>query len=324
MQEPGVAVVINKSKNNTPFRRKSDRLKLKLKNQKQLQVMAWLGVIWMIIFSYIPMYGLVIAFKKYSIIKPISQAPWVGLQYFKEFLADDNFMNVMKNTVGISLFKLLVCFPLPIIFALLLNELTSIKFKKFVQTISYLPHFLSWVILGGIMMNWLSDVGVLNTILKDLHIIKEPISYLAEPKYFWQIAVVSELWKEIGWSAIIYLAAIAGVDPELYEAATTDGAGRLRKMFSITLPCIKPTIALLFILAVSGLLNANFDQIMVLKNQLNASASDVLDVYVYRMGLQQARFSYATAVGLFKSVIAFILLWSANFASKKLNDTSLF
>ncbi|GFZ34405.1 sugar ABC transporter permease [Clostridium zeae] len=324
MQERGTAVAINKSKNNVPFKEKFDKMKLKFKNQKQLQVMAWLGVIWMIIFSYIPMYGVVIAFKKYNITKPISEAPWVGLQYFKEFLADENFMNVMKNTLGISIFKLIVCFPLPIIFALMLNELTSIKFKKFVQTISYLPHFLSWVILGGIMMNWLSDVGILNTILTSLHIIKEPITYLGEPKYFWQISVISELWKELGWSAIIYLAAIAGVDPELYEAATTDGAGRIRKMISITLPCIKPTIALLFILAVSGLLNTNFDQIMVLKNQLNASASDVLDVYVYRMGLQQARFSYATAVGLFKSVIAFMLLWSANFVSKKMNDTSLF
>jgi putative aldouronate transport system permease protein len=324
MQDIKRIKVINETKTKLPFKKSSERLLKKLKSQKQLQLMAWLGVIWMIIFSYIPMYGVVIAFKKYNIVKPIADAPWVGLQYFKEFLSDENFKIVLKNTIGISLLKLLVCFPIPIFFALMLNELTSVKFKKFVQTISYLPHFLSWVILGGIMMNWLSDVGLINKILMDLHILKQPITFMAEPKYFWGISVISELWKELGWSAIIYLAAIAGVDPEMYEAATIDGAGRFSRMFYITIPSIKPTIALLFVLAVSGLLNTNFDQIMVLKNSLNASSSEVIDTFVYRMGLQSARFSYATAVGLFKSVIAFMLLWIANFASKKLNDTSLF
>lgn len=309
--------------NKPPFKERFVKAMKKIMTQKQLQFMALLGIIWMIVFNYIPMYGIIIAFKKYNIVKPISEAPWVGLQYFKEFLSDENFKNIFINTVGISALKL-ATFPIPIFFALLLNELTSIKFKKFVQTVSYLPHFLSWVILGGIMSNWLADVGIFNKILIDLHILKEPIVFLGEPKYFWGIAVISDLWKELGWSAIIYLAAIAGVDPELYEAARVDGAGRFSRMFNITLPCIKPTIALLFILAVSGLLNANFDQIMVLTNSLNRETSEVIDTYVYRMGLQSARFSYATAVGLFKSVIAFMLLWTANFASKKLNDSSLF
>jgi putative aldouronate transport system permease protein len=311
---------------NIRFEKKKKRRKFikRLLSQKELQFMALLGVIWMIIFNYIPMYGIVIAFKKFNIIKPISAAPWVGLQYFKEFFADENFWLVLKNTVGLSFFKLIITFPLPIIFALLLNEITSIKFKKVVQTISYLPHFLSWVILGGIMMTWLSDVGIINDILMKLNLIKEPITYLAEPKYFWSIAIISDIWKELGWSAIIYLAAIAGVDPEMYEAATIDGAGRFRKMLNITLPCIKGTIAILFILAVSGLLNSNFDQIMVLGNQLNASSSDVIDVFVYRMGIRSGRYSYATAVGLFKSVIAFILLFTANKVTKKLNGTSLF
>lgn len=305
-------------------RNKRKRLIKKLLSQKELQIMALLGVIWMIIFNYIPMYGITIAFKKFNIIKPISAAPWVGLQYFKEFFADENFWLVVKNTIGLSFLKLIISFPLPIIFALLLNELTSIRFKKFVQTVSYLPHFLSWVILGGIMMTWLSDVGIINDVLIKLNLIKEPITYLGEPKYFWSIAIISDIWKELGWSAIIYLAAIAGVDPEMYEAATIDGAGRFRKMLNITLPCIKGTIAILFILAVSGLLNSNFDQIMVLGNQLNASTSEVIDIYVYRMGIRSGRYSYATAVGLFKSVIAFILLFTANKVTKKLNDTSLF
>ena len=303
---------------------KRKKLFKKLMAQRQLQIMALLGIIWMIIFNYIPMYGIVIAFKKFNIIKPISEAPWVGFEYFKQFFSDENFWIVMKNTIGISFFKLIIGFPLPIIFALLLNELTSIKFKKIVQTISYLPHFLSWVILGGIVMNWLSDVGIVNDILMKVNIIKEPITYLAEPKYFWSITVVTDIWKELGWSAIIYLAAIAGVDPEMYEAATIDGAGRFRKMMDITLPCIKGTIALLFILAISGLLNSNFDQILVLRNSLNASASDVIDIFVYRMGIQNARFSYATAVGLFKSIIAFILLFTANSVTKKLNGTGLY
>lgn len=286
--------------------------------------MVILGVIWMIVFNFLPMYGIIIAFKKYNIIKPISAAPWVGLQYFKEFLTDPEFFNAVKNTLGISTLKILIGFPLPIIFALFLNELTSLKFKKFVQTVSYLPHFLSWVVLGGILTTWLSDVGIINEILVKLKLIDQPINFLAEPKYFWMIVIISDIWKELGWSAIIYLAAIASVDPEMYEAATIDGAGRLQKMWFITLPAIKPTVTILFILTVSGILNSNFDQILVLRNPLNASASDVIDIFVYRMGLHLGRYSYATAVGLVKSIIALLLLLSANFVSKKLNNTSLF
>lgn len=295
----------------------------KLKSQRYLQAMAIAGVIWMVIFCYIPMYGIVIAFKNYNIVKPISQAPWVGLKYFKEFFQDEQFWIVMKNTLGISFYKLIIGFPLPILFALFLNELTSVKFKRFVQTVSYLPHFLSWVILGGIMMDWLSDTGILNHILMSLNFISKPITYLAEPKLFWAIAVISDIWKELGWSAIIYLAAISSIDPSIYEAAIMDGAGRFAKMFKITLPCIKPTIVVLFILSVSGIMNSNFDQMLVLNNQLNASASNVIDLYVYRMGIEAGRFSYSTAIGLFKSLIAIILLVSANTVSKKLTDQSL-
>jgi len=222
------------------------------------------------------------------------------------------------------LLKLLIGFPMPILFALLLNELRSVRFKKAVQTISYLPHFLSWVILGGILTTWLADVGIINKVLLALGFIHEPISYLAEPSYFWTIIVSSDIWKELGWSAIIYLAAITGVSPELYEAATIDGAGRFQKMYYITLPMIKGTITILFILAVSGILNSNFDQIFVLKNQLNEVASNVIDTYVYQIGISQGRYSYATAVGLVKSVIAFILLLTANSITKRLNNTSLF
>ncbi|WP_339323998.1 ABC transporter permease subunit [Paenibacillus sp. FSL W8-0194] len=296
----------------------------KLLSQKYLQVMALLGVAWMIIFNYIPMYGIIIAFKQYVITRPISEAPWVGLEHFKAFFEDEDLPRVIWNTLGISLIKLIVGFPLPILFALFLNELRSIRLKKAVQTISYLPHFLSWVILGGILATWLSDVGVINHILMALHIIDEPISYLAEPKYFWGIVVASDLWKELGWSAIIYLAAIAGVSPDLHEAATIDGAGRFQRMWHVTLPGIRSTITILLILAVSGILNSNFDQILVLRNSLNESASNVIDIYVYQTGLVNNRFSYSTAVGLIKSLIALVLLLIANSASKRINGTSLF
>ena len=296
----------------------------KLAAQRYLQVMALLGAAWMLIFNYIPMYGIIIAFKEFDIIRTVGEAPWVGLEHFRAFLEDDELVTVLRNTLGISLIKLCIGFPLPILFALFLNELRSLRFKKSVQTISYLPHFLSWVVLGGIMATWLADVGIINKLLLALHLIDEPISYLAEPAYFWTIIITSDIWKELGWSAIIYLAAIAGVSPDLYEAATIDGAGRFQKMRYVTLPSISGTITILFILAVSGVLNSNFDQILVLRNSLNESASNVIDVYVYQTGLLSARYSYATAVGLLKSIIAVMLLIGANQLSKRINQQSLF
>lgn len=310
--------------NKTSRKQRAIKLVRKLAAQRYLQAMALLGAAWMIIFNYIPMYGVIIAFKEYSIIQSIADAPWVGLDQFHEFLKDDQLPRVIWNTLGMSLIKLAIGFPLPIIFALFLNELKSLRFKKLVQTVSYLPHFLSWVILGGILATWLSDVGIINKVLMALQLIDAPISYLAEPKYFWSIIITSDIWKELGWSAIIYLAAMAGVSPDLYEAATIDGAGRFAKMRYVTLPGIAGTITILFILAVSGVLNSNFDQILVLKNSLNESASSVIDIYVYQTGLVSSRYSYATAVGLIKSIIALILLLIANGVSKKVNQTSLF
>lgn len=300
------------------------KLLRRLAAQRYLQVMALLGAAWMIVFNYVPMYGIIIAFKEYDIIRSIGEAPWVGFDQFRAFMEDDELARVVYNTLGISLIRLFIGFPLPIIFALFLNELRSLRFKKAVQTISYLPHFLSWVILGGILSTWLADVGIINKLLLALQLIDEPIVYLAEPDYFWSIVITSDIWKELGWSAIIYLAAIAGVPPDLYEAATIDGASRFQKMRYVTLPCISGTISILFILAVSGVLNSNFDQILVLRNALNERASNVVDIYVYQTGLVSARYSYATAVGLLKSVIALILLLIANAVTKRINQTSLF
>lgn len=293
-------------------------------NQKYLQLMAIPGLIWMIIFNYLPMGGIVIAFKKFKITRSISEAPWVGFKYFQDFFQDINFDNIMTNTIGISLLKLFIGFPMPIIFALLMNEIRGIRFKKISQTISYLPHFLSWVVLGGILTTWLSKTGVINDFLLALNLISEPKSFLGDPGVFWGIALISDIWKELGWSAIIYLAAIAGVDQQIYEAATVDGANKLQKILFITLPSITGTIAIMLILQISGLLNSNFDQILILKNQINISRSQVIDTYVYQVGMTQGNYSYATAVGLFKSVIALFLLLIANKSSKKLLGRSLY
>lgn len=322
MNMADTAVTMKKPKK-IKYRNKASFFK-QLANQKYLQGMALLGMLWMLVFNYIPMGGIVIAFKKFKITRTIAEAPWVGLKYFKEFFMDDNFVNIMQNTLGISLLKLFIGFPLPIIFALLLNEIRHLKFKKIAQTISYLPHFLSWVVLGGIMVTWLSKTGVINDFLVASKIIKEPISFLGNPKYFWGLSVISDSWKELGWSAIIYLAAIAGVDQQMYEAATVDGATKLQKIFKITIPSITGTIALMLILQISGLLNSNFDQVLILKNQINVSRSQVIDTYVYQVGMTMGKYSYATAVGLFKSVIALILLVIANKSSKKLLGRSLY
>ena len=305
----------------------------RLREEKYLQAMALLGIVWMLIFNYIPMYGILIAFKKNFYIttplfsKKFFTTPWApngGFQHFINFFKDEEFFNVMANTLGISILKLIFNFTLPIVFALLLNEVRNIRFKKAVQTITYMPHFLSWVVLGGILTTWLGEGGLFNELLIKMGILKEGVAFLAYPKYFWAITVISDLWKELGWSAIIYLAAISGIDQEMYEAAKVDGASRWKQIWTITLPSIAPTVTIMFILAVGGLLNTNFDQILVLNNPLNAPRSNVLDIYVYQTAMRGMRYSYASAIGLFKSVIAFILLFIANQVTKKLNDTSLF
>ena len=300
----------------------------KLMQQKYLLLMILPGLLWMLIFNYIPMYGISVAFRTYKITDTLFCAPWnwklAGLTYFRQFFSDAQFMAVIRNTLGINVLRLLIGFPLPILFALLLNELKNARFKKIVQTVSYLPHFLSWVILGGIMITWLSESGFINDLLIKLGIQDKGVPFLAkrEPVYFWSIAIISDVWKSLGWNSIIYLAAITSIDPSLYESATIDGAGRIQKMLYITVPCIQGTIAILFVLAVGGLMTSNFDQIMVLRNSLNRPASEVLDIFIYRMGITSQRFSYATAAGLFRSGVALFFLIAAEFVLRKIRGTS--
>ena len=296
----------------------------RIKQQKYLLLMVLTGMIWLLVFCYLPMYGCQIAFQNYRITDVLGTSDWAGLKWFAKFFQDPSFFQVMKNTLGISFLKLLFGFTAPIIFALLLNEIRNLKFKRVVQTLSYLPHFLSWVILGGIMITWLSDTGVINRVLIAMGVLDEGVSFLAKPQYFWGISVISEIWKELGWGAIIYLAAISGIDPSLYEAAEIDGANRFQKLWYITLPEISGTIAILFILQVGGIMGSNFDQIFVLHNALNDPASNVIDMFVYKIGIGNANYSYATAIGLFRSVISLLLLLIANKVTAKLEGSSLF
>ncbi|AIQ49088.1 protein lplB [Paenibacillus sp. FSL R7-0273] len=293
-------------------------------NQLDLQSMVWPGIIFVAIFSYIPMYGVVMAFQQYDIFNGIMDSPWAGFMHFRMFFEAPEFWNVMRNTIVISLLKLVITFPAPILLALMLNEVGNMGFKRFVQTVSYLPYFLSWVIVSGFVFSLLSvDNGTVNFLLERLNLIQEPVNFLAVPEYFWSILVSVNVWKEIGFGSIVYLAAIAGVDPALYEAASIDGASRFKQIFSITLPSISPVIIIFMILAIGNLLSAGFEDILLLAtNPILRPYSDVIDTYVYRVGILNARFSYATAVGLFKAVISVILLVTANKIARKA-DVSL-
>lgn len=291
--------------------------------QKDLQSMALPGVIWMVIFNFIPMYFIIIAFMRYNVAKGVFRSKWLGLANFQEFFTDDRFLLVIGNTFGLNLLRLVIGFPIPILFAIMMNELLSLKYKKMVQTITYLPHFLSWIIVGGIMYNWLSDSGFMTLLLVKLNILADPVHLIGTPRYFWSILITSEIWKELGWNSIIYIAAISGIDPNMFEAATIDGAGRLRRIWHVMLPSIKGTISVLLVLNIGNLMGSNFEQLFVFNRSVLYDVIDVIDIYAYRMGIENGRLSYATAIGLFRSVFALILLYTANKASKKLTDASL-
>jgi putative aldouronate transport system permease protein len=290
------------------------------------------AVAWMIVFNYVPMLGLVISFKNYDLflgpIKGFTQSPWVGLKHFQEAFTDKYFLHALWNTILYSLLKLAFGFPAPIIFAILLNEVQKLSFKKFVQTVSYLPHFISWVFVSGFLYVVLAtDDGIVNRILVQLGIVEKPLRFLASEKYVPSLVVVSHVWKSFGWESIIYIAAITGIDPTLYEAAAVDGANRWTRIWHITLPCIKSTIIVLLIFTVAGLISANFEffeQMYLLSNSFIHDATEIIDTYTYRMGIQLTRYSYAAAVGMFRSVAAVILLAIANSASRRLTGQSLY
>ncbi len=298
------------------------------KTQLELYAMMAPATVLIILFSIVPLFGLLIAFENYrpvSGVAGIFTSPWNNFKNFKILFKNYDFIPMLKNTLGINLLNNLISIPVTLFFALMLNEVMNEKFKSLIQTVTYMPHFLSWVVFGGLFMTLLStDNGFVNSIMMNVGLIKDPIGFMAEPKYFWGITVISSLLKELGWGAILYIAAIAGISQDLYEAAMIDGAGRFKRMWYITIPCIKPTLMIMIIFAVSGMLNNNFTQIYVFQNSLNISASQVIDTYIYEYGLRQMQFGVATAVNLVKSVIAMILLLGANKISNKLTGSGLF
>lgn len=309
-------------------KKKNYRLGYDRATQFQLHTMMLPGTLLLLVFNIVPLFGLILAFKYYQVtdgIKGVFTSPWYGFQNFKIIFANHDFMRMLGNTLGINLIGQFVTIPLTILFALFINEIASKRRKSLVQTVTYMPHFISWVVFGGIISTLLSaDGGMVNNILMGLHLIKQPITFMAEPNDFWAIAIISNLIKELGWGTILYTAAIAGVDQSLYEAAELDGAGRYRKMWHITLPGIKGTVVIMLIFAVAGIMNNNFDQIYVLQNSFNLERSEVIDTYIYRVGLQQLQFGMAAAINIFKSVLAFVLLFAANKISNKLTDSGLF
>lgn len=290
---------------------------------RYLYLMLLPAVLYYVIFEYKPMYGAIIAFKNFNAYVGIWDSPWVGFQHFQRFFESYYFGRLLKNTFLMSFYSLIVIFPASIGFALLLNELRSKMFKSVVQTISYLPHFISLIVICGMIIDFTKPGGVINSALLSLHIISEPIQFLVLPEWFRTIYVGSGLWQTIGWNSIIYLAALSGISPSLYEAAVVDGAGRFKQLIHITLPGIMPTILILLILNVGTLLNVGWDKIILLYNPGTYETADVISTFVYRRGVMEADYSFSAAVGLFNSLINFALLVIANRISRKTTESSL-
>lgn len=281
------------------------------------------GLLFFIVFKYIPLGGSIIAFQDYNVFDGIAGSKFVGVKHFLNLFTYPEFYRIFKNTLLISIYQLVFGFPAPIILALLLNEVRKAVFKRTIQTVLYLPHFLSWVIVGGLVISLLSpSTGLVNGIVKMFG--GDPVFFMQEPSYFRTIVVTSGIWKEVGWGTIIYLAAMAGVNPDLYEAAEVDGAGKLRQMWNITLPCLLPTIMVMLLLRIGSILDLGFEQIYSMLNPLVTETGEVFDTYIYRIGLLGGQFSYTTAIGLFKSVIGFILLVGANIISKRTTGSSIY
>lgn len=293
--------------------------------QWDLQLLAIPAVIWLIIFAYIPMSGLQIAFKDFSMRRGIWGSEWIGFDYFIEMATDPFMRRAIINTVGLSLIRLLILFPAPIIFALMLNELKNGFFKKTVQTVSYFPYFISWTIVAVMAQQWLSmDTGFVNDFLMKIGLLKEPYSFLTRPEAFWPMVIGLEFWKGLGYNAIIYLAAISGIDQEQYEAAQLDGATKLQKILYITLPSIKGTVMTMFILNIGGMIGGNFDVSYLLGNPTNAVRSDILQTYTFMIGIDNGRFDYGTAVGLASGIISMLLLFGSNKIVDKITGEGVF
>ena len=299
------------------------RFRRRFRKERELWIISAFILLWLAIICYYPMYGLIIAFKYYVPGRPFFSAKWVGFKYFSQFLTSRDFPIVMRNTLAISGLNILFGFPAPILLALLLNELKSKRYKRVVQTISYLPHFISWVVAASLLFSILNSEGFLNKILVHVGLLSAPINWLSTGKYFWGILTVANIWKGVGFSSIIYLSAIAGIDEELYQAGAVDGLSRAGSIWHITLPGIRTTIVLLGILQIGSILNAGFQQQLLLGTTQTRKYYEVIDTYAYKYGVQNNNYSYGTAVGLMKGVISVSLVLAANRISKKVMDIAV-
>lgn len=292
-----------------------------LKRNKIVYLMVLPVLVYYIVFDYIPMYGVSIAFKEFSPVKGILRSPWIGLEYFKEFLGSLYFWRLLKNTILLNVYNILWGFPAPIIFALMLNEIKNTYFKRFTQTVTYMPHFISLIVICGLIADFTKTDGLINQII--LIFGGEKSNLLMKPEMFRTIYIASGIWQGLGWNSIIYLSALSAISNELYEAAYIDGAGKWKQMIHVTLPGIAPTIIVLLILRIGSMLNVGFEKIILLYNPMTYETADVISSFVYRKGLLESNYSYATAVGLFNSVINLSLLIATNKLSKKYSETSL-
>jgi putative aldouronate transport system permease protein len=295
----------------------------KFLKSRYLLVMMLPGLVLLIIYRYLPMAGLTIAFRDFSFARGVFKSTWVGLNNFVFiFTKHPDFFRLVFNTLAISILKLIFYFPFPIFLAILLNELPSLTLKRSIQTIIYLPHFVSWVVFGSIIVQFLMpDTGIVNQVIKFFG--GKPIFFMTETGFFRPIVIISEIWKSAGWGSIIYLAALSSINPEFYEAATLDGANRWQKILHINIPCIADTIVVLLLLEIGRLMDVGFEQIYVLVNSAVYSVGDVLSTYIYRIGIGSAKFSVTTAIGLFQSLVGLVLILSANFICKKLFDKNI-
>lgn len=304
-----------------------NRLQKSWKHHKFLYIIMVPAIIWAVIFCYAPLYGLYMAFVNYvprpDFFTSLFKQEFVGFAWFQFFFETGDFVRILRNTLATSIVTLLISFPAPIILALLFNECRAPGLKRAVQTASYLPFFISWVICANIFLTIMSREGVINQLLQAFGLIKEPVLFFQEGKLFWILLGIANAWKGMGYNAIIYLAAIASIDPEIYDAAAIDGAGRFQRIRYITYPCILPTVSVMFVLAVGGLLNAGFEQQLLLSNNTIMEYADVIDTYSYRYGFGSGMYSYSTAVGLFKSVVNFVLVITANHFVSKIRGRTL-
>ena len=297
------------------------KLLMNIKQHPWFYVMIIPAIAYFIVFHYAPMYGVIIAFQDYKPFKGIAGSAWVGFKHFSDFIQGPFFWRLLRNTLSINIGMLLFGFPLPILFALLLNEVRSVGFKRVVQTITYMPHFVSSVVVCGLMVIFCRSDGILTYVLKFIGFPESNL--LTYKQYFQGLYIGMNIWQELGWDSIIYFAALTSIDVSLYEAARVDGAGRWRQMWHITLPGIAPTVVILLILRIGNLMSLGWDRIYLLYNDMVMETADVISTYVYRTGMLQVQYSYATAVGLMNSVVNIVLLFSANYISRKVTDSSL-